>query len=1094
MDAKRAGSAGGTSTPAVEQLKEAANETDPRPAARVAPDSFGVTGGDRRPEVSVGTPIELRKPITRTPIDSLIQRISGGERAAFDELLVLPEREFALGLLRLLYLDDGKVLSKQLRTCTRSRARAVAKKINDDLDDPFTIDALLVRLDADAWRCLLATGEKLENVGGVAAIRAELEEREQLARIEDLLVSKSGGTLGFLDGLHISNDAEGMPALDLLLQNPPARQRALLSRLGSVEVGRLWNRLVDNLPDEGLDRLAGAMARLKDPPLHPEVRLSLAPDNLEQLLAAAERRGVRDGLVEALGGETKVSAQLDKGADIIEGLELVWEAFTETTQVRTDTVEMSPADIEWLENAEAAIANQDARAMYDLLETAGPVRYWALQRQVRRMDLPTVEAEALATDPDEAFLVRWQVTRGDFDRKANRQIYALSQSPLSDWLMQDIADSGFFRKQFDEKRQGGSTYGIPFDRYGARHPALMGTFTPNQLIEQVFLGGREVMGMSYWKAPHARGIQPSEDGEPFRYAGNFDTFDCLISDGKTGRCTIALSTGGYFAVGSEVAAGQSDLPFALVRADLETGRPVFDPAEDAHAALMELAPEALAAMLEQLGSTEIDSRIASMVRRQPWNSEAGASDLVALATAVAESDGCDFSAAFEGLGNESYYELGRALIAMKDPALVRGFRRAVGDEVFLRLVRGTKGERSIVGRALIDGELPTHNATAEFNTLIGDNERPLDPDANRYQYLLLKGFAGDKLGGYMENYRDAMTSWGIDRDRIAFADYNMAVNSLIAAADIARAINETHARTGDDVVLLAHSQGGPHTEALLAQTKREYMAAVSAWNERADVGEEIGPQRAEATWAGIVEARKHVAGNFMSQPAMGAQLAKEIIENQDFAPSVAGIMQISGGDTAALESMATNPVAAPYPGDRVPTVVLVTDSEGKVSLASLSVRYHKNVLGVPSDGFVPSVDQWAVGGATVVVKPTARDHLMGLNFVRHAEHFAEQFEAGTPDDTIRQILLRTVEMINANGKSKPLAALAAALNEVATGETRLPEAVGRQIARLVRASAGPLDAGLRKLRQEYAQDDLSTRDAVPAMLTLLFEEIRRRRS
>ncbi len=1080
------------------------------------PDSFVARRDTQTESPPPSSAIALERPVTLTTVDKLVRDLSS--RDAYAKLMALPSEELSLALRELVYVDRGKTLSRYVNGFLNKpqAARSFAKRLDEDLRDPFVADALAEYLDPKVWGALLRTGQSFStSFGGADRIKATLAERERFAEIEGFLISNT--THSWLEGADaaVVTDGEAVGAHGVLVADPALFEN-LLARVAGAETGRLWNRLVDNLPDTELRALVSQMATQLGTPARSEILLNLAPENLERLLAAAEGSGVKAALITGLGGEDLVAEQLEAKPSLLGVMGMLREAATETYEVQQGTAKMSAADRAWLAGMEDAITRQDAHAVADLLETAGPKRYWALWDASREMNLPELEPGELRTEQGkEAWKVNWNLTKGDDDRMIQQVIRLAGKLNLTDGLMQTLSDTLFFRKEFwvggDGHLEGGSTYGILPGQWSADHPSRLGTFTANDIESAVFRG-EKLSTMTYRKAPHFEAKSPpfwyrwfhganepqaaTDNKEEMRGFGNADNFKCLVRDAN-GKPLIILATGGFGEYRDGEIAMWNVLPFHMVLSDYESAEPVFGSTKATHSAMMALEPSQLAAKLERLGADGVDRHIATLMRRDPWNVESTDSyKLVEFATKIAEAGQgrgdagtkVSFATALTGLSIDSNYQLVRAVLAMEDPALVKGFRAAVGDEVFRRLVSGTKAD-SITGRALLEGELPARNATGQFKELAGLDELPLPAGANRHQYLFLKGFLGDDLGGYMENVEGAMTDWGIEPSRISFAKYNTAISSLLVAAEIAQQINAKHAETGDQVILVGHSMGGPHAKSLLAGTREEYLAAVQKWNVTPGRTSEetIGTSQANENWTAVLAARERVAGNFLAQPAMQAQIAKDIVDCHELDSILAATLRLAGGNRQAFESMAAREVEARFPGERYPTVVLATDSDGELSLMPSTEHYYRKLLGTPSDGAVPAVDQWAVNGAAVVYLPNGRDHMAFLSFEHLAEHFAVQLDAGEPDETVRGILDRLHTMAGELAVEHPALSIFAGLLENADASWSPTQC--KMLAAALRKYGKPLDELLTQKRAEALQDNLDTAGAVPAMLSILLGDI-----
>jgi hypothetical protein len=176
----------------------------------------------------------------------------------------------------------------------------------------------------------------------------------------------------------------------------------------------------------------------------------------------------------------------------------------------------------------------------------------------------------------------------------------------------------------------------------------------------------------------------------------------------------------------------------------------------------------------------------------------------------------------------------------------------------------------------------------------------------------------------------------------------------------------------------------------------------------------------------------------------------------------------------------TNLAAVEWPGERIPTVVLATSSEGRRSmLAPLVQQYYGKLYAAPSDGAVPLVDQVAYDGATLVALPGATDHADPvLTFSDACEHFAHQLESGTPDTVIAGMLERMPQIPEMRLLQPAVLLLKAGLDT--------PEKRARCVAAL-RAVGPKIDALIQRARN--ASRELDPTATTRALLATLLPQI-----
>ncbi|MFC1610620.1 hypothetical protein ACFL6C_06660 [Myxococcota bacterium] len=279
-----------------------------------------------------------------------------------------------------------------------------------------------------------------------------------------------------------------------------------------------------------------------------------------------------------------------------------------------------------------------------------------------------------------------------------------------------------------------------------------------------------------------------------------------------------------------------------------------------------------------------------------------------------------------------------------------------------QLIKGEKRD-SIIGRALLDGRYPARDVTTRFKELYNQGLEGKPPEKaesielpknkNDFEYFFLEGLFGQNLPGYMEVNREGMEKAGVVPDQIQFATYNTTTSTFVNAVRIAEQILAGKKETNRNAILVTHSMGGRHAQVILAGTWEEFQ--------------EAGVTRAD--FDTVLQARESVAGNLLMQPAINAQIAKDVRHKEVLRPVLDEVMFLVGGKEAALADMSAEQLPQPFPGDEYPTVVLASDSNGNLSLLGGTIKqYHRKRYGVPSDAAVPTPEQVGINQALMICR------------------------------------------------------------------------------------------------------------------------------
>jgi hypothetical protein len=309
--------------------------------------------------------------------------------------------------------------------------------------------------------------------------------------------------------------------------------------------------------------------------------------------------------------------------------------------------------------------------------------------------------------------------------------------------------------------------------------------------------------------------------------------------------------------------------------------------------------------------------------------------------------------------------------------LQRRFALAVGTLGMKALLAGNKPGGMAGAAAFLSSAYLGKNETQSFRqfwalAILGKLKAP--PTLSNYTCVMVPGFIGNQMPGYLDVNARALTTWGMDVVT-AHGSFDTAASSQANAADLLIYIRRVHQEHGRKrLVLFGHSKAGRDLAELFATSDH----------------------------ATQVQLREMVAGIILLQPALTSQIATDIVSHDVAEKRFADLLRrVANGNVQAIRDLAFDDRALtrlrehPWPGDEIPTLVFGSTYEGSLSLVELGQRYLKATHGYSSDGMVPIVEQLTgFAGADWVFLPGIADHMMtGMTW---ADAFASLTAPETP--------------------------------------------------------------------------------------------------
>jgi hypothetical protein len=295
------------------------------------------------------------------------------------------------------------------------------------------------------------------------------------------------------------------------------------------------------------------------------------------------------------------------------------------------------------------------------------------------------------------------------------------------------------------------------------------------------------------------------------------------------------------------------------------------------------------------------------------------------------------------------------------------------------------------GWAMAGQEDKTRDVTGSYEDLVSrakTGENVLPEDAQKYAYLMVPGFLGDKIPTYLDPNMERMKALGLDPH--------------MATIDTGAGVEENAEKLRDEIEKIAAEQ---HRQVVLT-------------------GQSKGGVDITAALAKYPELAEHVRAVVSMQAPYGGTPLAEGVESNPVAKGLAdgALGGLFGGDSRAISDLTYGARQQfvgehPYPSDTVPTVSLATSTTSQLSPLAGAGNYMRDQLGLASDGMVPTQDEIIPGSD--VVRLSNMDHA-GSNMV-----LPGRGKADSPGDVTEALLALALRKANEMDEAKKQAAGAA---------------------------------------------------------------------